>query len=84
VQILHFSDTHAERETLRRLEHLVEDFGQSDVVAHTGDATSNYGGPPVEWNEWPQAVKLSVPGEHGETHLSYSHLTLIIKLTMIN
>lgn len=75
IRIVHFSDTHAERETLSRLQNLAKDFFECEVVAHTGDATSNLRNPSSAWNDWPQQVKLSVPGEHGENRDSYSHLT---------
>ena len=75
IRIIHFSDTHAEGETLHRLQNLAKDFSECEVVAHTGDATSNFRNPSSAWNDWPQQAKLSVPGEHGETRDSYSHLT---------
>ena len=76
VEILHFSDTHAERETLRRIESLVTNLPDGYVVAHTGDAVSNFQSYASDkWNEWPQQYKLSVPGEHGETLEAYKNLT---------
>jgi predicted phosphodiesterase len=75
TRILHFSDTHAEGETLTRIQSLAMNLASVDVVAHTGDAVSyhtHYA--PLAWNEWPHRVKLSVSGGHDHPVL-YTTLT---------
>jgi hypothetical protein len=75
TSILHFSDTHAQRETLVRMERLARELSTVDVVAHTGDAVSTYtSSAPADWNNWPQPMQLSVPGGHDRPG-TYSHLT---------
>ena len=67
LRILHISDSHAQSETMQRLNELARQQSDCDVVAHTGDCVSRFCDRlPSEWDEWPQRVKLSVPGNHGD------------------
>lgn len=67
VQILHVSDPHAQTETMKLLNSLAMSRRDCDVVALTGDCVSTTCRQlPEEWNHWPQAFKLSVPGNHGD------------------
>lgn len=65
MRILHISDSHGEGETLFRLDRLVRELADVEVLAHTGDLVHapeyafNRG-----WDDWPQQHKLSVPGTH--------------------
>ena len=50
---------------MRRLEQLAQFHPECDVLALTGDCTSNSTDKlPQEWDNWPQRLKLSVPGNH--------------------
>ena len=65
VTILHISDPHAQSETMRRLEALAISQEHTDVIALTGDCASGMTTQvPATWNDWPQKLKLSVPGNH--------------------
>ena len=65
VIILHISDPHAQTETMERLHNLASAQADCDVVALTGDCVSQSSQQlPQEWNSWPQALMLSVPGNH--------------------
>ncbi len=65
ITLLHISDAHGHAETMRRLEDLAWDQRSADALAYTGDSFS-YTCPqlPSSWSDWPQALKLAVPGEH--------------------
>jgi 3',5'-cyclic AMP phosphodiesterase CpdA len=66
TSIIHISDPHFETwETMPRLNNLAHSHPEIDVVAVTGDCTS-LGNKrlPADWNQWPQHLKLSVPGNH--------------------
>jgi hypothetical protein len=58
------SDGHFETETMHRLCDLAHAYPTCDVVAITGDWAGIL---PDAWNEWPQKLKLSVPGNHDST-----------------
>jgi len=76
MRILHISDTHAEGETMRQLEHLAQKLKDCEVVACTGDCIStNTNKVPESWNKWPQRLKLLVPGNHGDTPQTFVYLT---------
>jgi hypothetical protein len=65
VQILHISDPHAQFKTMEHLHNLALAQAACDVVALTGDCTSTHcKALPQDWNFWPQALLLSVPGNH--------------------
>jgi predicted phosphodiesterase len=67
TSILHISDPHFETEVMRRLRHLARFHADCDVVALTGDCTSSSNRQlPDEWNEWPQRLKLAMPGNHDD------------------
>lgn len=70
ISILHISDPHFETwETMPRLNNLAHSLSDCDVVALTGDCTSKDNKQlPKKWNEWPQRLKLSVPGNHDLPH----------------
>lgn len=69
VRILHMSDPHAQAETMKRLHNLAMTLSHCDVVALTGDCTSETCCQlPEQWDEWPQKLKLSVPGNHDLPH----------------
>lgn len=69
VSILHISDPHFDTETMLRLGELARSRPECDVVALTGDCTSTGNKQlPASWNEWPQRLKLSVPGNHDLPH----------------
>jgi predicted phosphodiesterase len=63
ISILHISDVHAYgAETRHRLGNLALEHSSCDVIALTGDSEKL---PlPSYWNDWPQHLKLSVPGNH--------------------
>jgi len=65
---------------MRRLNELACQQDDCDVLAHTGDCLSDFSHQvPIEWDEWPQKVKLSIPGNHGdhsetfESHHNWIH-----------
>src|SRR5438045_83244 len=66
TSIIHISDPHFETwETMPRLSNFTHAHPECDVVAVTGDCTSKGNTQlPAEWNQWPQRIKLSVPGNH--------------------
>ena len=65
IRILHLSDPHSQSEVINRINNLSLCFPDCDVVAFTGDYVSSfYKQVPPSWNEWPQKLKLSVPGNH--------------------
>ncbi len=67
IRILHISDSHAQSETMARLNNLAELCSDCDVVALTGDCASlSTRQVPLEWDAWPQALKLAVAGNHDE------------------
>jgi hypothetical protein len=67
TSILHISDPHYQTETMKRLDSLAHYHSDCDVVALTGDCTSSTRTQlPEEWNDWPQRLKLAVPGNHDE------------------
>lgn len=69
ISILHISDPHAHGETMCRLNNLARSRPACDVLALTGDCTSRKAEQlPKHWNEWPQRLKLSVPGNHDLPH----------------
>jgi 3',5'-cyclic AMP phosphodiesterase CpdA len=69
TSIIHISDPHAEGETMRRLNQLACSLPQCDVLALTGDCTSESTDQlPAHWDEWPQRLKLLVPGNHDYAH----------------
>lgn len=77
VRILHISDTHAQQDTVTVLDDLVT-TGQHhyDVIALTGDCVSPYTDHvPIEWDKWPQKLKLAVPGNHGDHSNAFSLLS---------
>jgi hypothetical protein len=53
---------------MARVSNLAGICDDCDAVAHTGDCGS-VARPqaPVEWNAWPQSLKLAVPGNHDRT-----------------
>jgi calcineurin-like phosphoesterase family protein len=54
---------------MRRLNQLACSLPQCDVLALTGDCTSDLTDQlPLHWDEWPQRLKLSVPGNHDCSH----------------
>src|SRR5712692_7750493 len=71
TSILHISDPHFQSETMARLSDLASDHPKWDVVALTGDCA---GVLPEHWNDWPQLLKLSVPGNHDSPE-TFVHLT---------
>jgi hypothetical protein len=72
--ILHISDTHAQAETLKRVDTLARRRKDVDVVAFTGDCASKLRQTvPQAWDTWPQSTKLAVPGNHC-LDISYAHL----------
>lgn len=74
MTILHISDSHYEWETMQRLDRLARRC-DCDVIAVTGDVLSKQNRKlPVEWNEWPQRLKLAVPGNHDDAQ-AYADLT---------
>ena len=65
ISIIHISDPHAEGETMRRLDQLACSLPKCEVLALTGDCTSNSTDQlPQKWDNWPQRLKISVPGNH--------------------
>jgi hypothetical protein len=59
------SDPHGETETMTRLNSLAKFDADCEVVALTGDCVSRARPQvPREWDEWPQRLKFSVPGNH--------------------
>jgi hypothetical protein len=65
LKILHISDPHADSETMTRLGNLAHICSDCDVIACTGDCASlRTPQVPADWNEWPQELKLAVPGNH--------------------
>ena len=75
VSILHISDTHAQPETLRRIDALVEQYSSCNILALTGDCTSSMlEKVPRLWNDYPQELKLAVPGNHDDEDV-FSSLT---------
>lgn len=63
--ILHISDTHAQSETMLRLNTLARcPECKNDVVAVTGDCRSSSSAPDAAWNGWPQTWKFCVKGNH--------------------
>lgn len=75
LRILHISDSHAQFETMQRLNRLALDSSDCQVVAHTGDCVSSTQDElPSEWDRWPQPAKLSVPGDH------YDHSRTFVNL----
>ena len=71
ICILHISDPHFQSETMVRISALASQQPSWDVVALTGDCA---GVLPEEWNEWPQTLKLAVPGNHDSPD-TFKHLT---------
>lgn len=63
--ILHISDTHAQSETMLRLNALARcpEF-KNDIVAVTGDCRSATSAPDEQRNTWPQMWKFCVKGNH--------------------
>ena len=75
MRILHISDTYAQAETMEQLGRLAQRLVDYDVVACTGDCVSNNTSEVEEsWNEWPQRLRLMVPGHH-DTPATFVHLT---------
>lgn len=70
TSMLHISDPHFETwDVMPRLNKLAHFYSDCAAVALTGDCTSSRNTQlPEEWNEWPQPLKLSVPGNHDKTH----------------
>ncbi|HWN08016.1 MAG TPA: metallophosphoesterase family protein [Pyrinomonadaceae bacterium] len=69
ISVLHISDTHGQGETLCRVEDLALRHSGCEVVALTGDCTSKVTTQvPGEWDQWPQQLKLAVPGNHDLLH----------------
>jgi Calcineurin-like phosphoesterase len=66
TSIMHISDPHFETwETMPRLDNLAHAHTECEVIAVTGDCTSIGNTQlPATWNQWPQRLKLSVPGNH--------------------
>ncbi len=65
LRILHLSDAHGEGETMKRLTTVAMASRDCDVVACTGDCgSSTLREVPSAWNDWPQRLKLIVPGNH--------------------
>ncbi len=64
---------------MRRLDQLAHCLTECDVVALTGDCTSTTSDQlPEYWDDWPQPLKLSVPGNHDfsntfDTLLNWCH-----------
>lgn len=56
---------------MSRLSDLANGHPKWDVVALTGDCA---GVLPESWNDWPQSIKLSVPGNHDSPE-TFAHLT---------
>jgi predicted phosphodiesterase len=74
VRILHISDPHGEKRTMQRLDDLAR-HTECDVIALTGDDVVHKSRKvPSEWDTWPQAHKLSVPGNH-DGNDTFVHLT---------
>jgi hypothetical protein len=70
TSILHLSDPHFQSETMARLLSLANGHPNWDIIALTGCA----GVLPEHWNDWPQSLKLSVPGNHDSPE-TFVHLT---------
>jgi hypothetical protein len=64
------SDSHFQRETIARLSDLALAYPQWDAIAITGDSQGIL---PANWNDWPQHLKLSVPGNH-DSAKTFFHL----------
>lgn len=76
TKILHFSDTHGESKSIDLLNTLILKNPGVDVLAHTGDVVnSSSNTAPDLWNEFPQKIKLSVPGNHENSREAYANLT---------
>ena len=75
LQILHISDPHFERQSMERLHDLAETNRDCDIVAATGDYVSNHNSVlPANWDNWPQQLKLSVPGGHSDQTDAFNKL----------
>ena len=81
IQIIHVSDTHAQGETMSRIKALAHKYRYAEVFAFTGDGTSqSTSRVPSCWNEFPQKLKLAVPGNHDDP-LAYETLAEWVHLT---
>ena len=61
---------------MRKLERLAWQHSDCEVIALTGDCVKKAAYQlPAEWSNWPQPVKLSVPGNHGDHTHAYDLLT---------
>lgn len=62
---------------MSRLSDLAKRHPNWDVVALTGDCSRVL---PKDWNDWPQSLKLSVPGNH-DSPATFAHLNTWIHKT---